>query len=159
MLKKLVYICLTVLCLSGCIGENYSVGHPITKLEVNDATYDLKPSRVEWQTQGDSTSLDKDNIELLISESEQITVSQGQFIKIIFEDSIEDEGEYTDIQIKISVIQNGNTQLLYEKDISSSMLEENHSFAAPSENGEYILEVEFTSNGDYAKYFGNLHVE
>lgn len=159
MLKKLICICLTVLCLSGCIGENYSVGHPITTLKVNEATYDLKPSKVEWQTQGDSTSLNQDNIELLISESNQITVSQGKFMKIIFEDSIGDEGEYTDIQVKISAIKDGGTQLLYEKDIASSMLEETHSFAAPVENGEYMLEVEFTSNRNYAKYLGNLHVE
>ncbi|WP_462405658.1 hypothetical protein [Gracilibacillus sp. Marseille-QA3620] len=158
-MKKFVYICLTVLCLSGCIGENYSVGHPITKLQVNDSTYDLKPSKVQWQTQGDSTSLDEDNIEALLSESKKITVSQGQFIKIKFEDSIEDEGEYTDIQIKISVTQNDSKQLLYEKDIDSSMLEEIHTFASPTENGNYILEVEFSSNGNYAQYIGNLYVE
>ncbi|AWE06360.1 hypothetical protein DCE79_02710 [Lysinibacillus sp. 2017] len=158
-MKKLIYLCFAIVCLSGCFAENYSVGHPITKLEVNKSKYNLQPSQIGWNTQGDTTSLKENDIESLLSKSEKIVVSSGQILKITFEDSIEDEGQYTDIKIKISGTKNGDKQLLYESEIESSMLEEIHSFAVPTEKGEYILEVEFTSNGNFAEYIGDLHVE
>ncbi|MEK4130115.1 hypothetical protein NYE67_10560 [Solibacillus sp. FSL W8-0474] len=158
-MKKLICLCFAIICLSGCFAENYSVGHPITKLEVNKSEYNLQPSRIGWNTKGDTTSLNENDLESLLSKSEKINVSSGQFLKITFEDSIEDEGQYTDIKVEISATQNGDKQLLYEDDMETSMLEEIHSFAVPTEKGEYILEVEFTSNGNYAKYIGDLHVE
>lgn len=147
-----------LLCLSGCFGENYNVGHPTTKIETSSAKYDLKPYKIEWMTKDDSTSLNEE-IENIVNSSDKIVASSGEKLNISFTDSIDKSGTYTDVEMEVSATKNGDEQLLYQYTISSTTLDEEHHFEAPVDSGEYVLEVTFTSNGDYAKYIGKLQVK
>ena len=156
MLKKFILLCGVIFTLSGCIGENYSVGHPITTINNGSSSYELTPIFVAWQTQGDQTSIDSNVSDRSLP---NIIVHSDEYITLQFSDSINDEGEYTDVNIEVFAVQQDKEQLLYETTEITSYLEEKHSFTVPNEVGEFLLEVHFSSNSNTAEYVGRLLVE
>ena len=155
-MKKLLLCCFIMFILSGCFGENYDVGHPITTIENGDKSFELTPSYVSWTSQSDTTSYDKRQSNL---EMPEIVVHQGEYVKLSFRDRTDKGGEYTDVSIKVYSKQGDYETLLYESANNSPYLDELHSFTVPKEAGEYTLTVKFNSANDFAEYVGKLIVQ
>ena len=157
-MKKLSLF-LSLLILSGCFGENYSTGHPVTTLHIQNEAYQVEPIYIGWNSQAETTNFKIEDEASYFEKLEAITVLSNETMKVTFADSKKDKGEYTDVEIEVIVKKEGISTKLYEASIMNSNLNESHLFQAPIEQGTYELEVKFISNGNYAEYMQKLIVQ
>ncbi|KAA0549839.1 hypothetical protein FZW96_00350 [Bacillus sp. BGMRC 2118] len=158
-MKKLLIISSLIFVLCGCFAENYNVGHPIAYIKYDSKDIKLEPTFISWSTQGDQTSFKVQNMEDYTEELRPIEIVSGQLLKLYFQDSIDEDGEYSSIKIEVKVSRDEELILHYTEEPTSSFLEDQYMYQMPPEPGQYILQVEFSSSGGTAKYAGKLVVK
>ncbi|MEK3980665.1 hypothetical protein MKY37_16685 [Psychrobacillus sp. FSL K6-2836] len=140
-IAKLVACLISIVLLVGCIGENYDYSPPSVTLSYSGVK--LAEANINWEKDG--TVKKADSLELA-REQQQITVKAG------LEDFVDfDSQDFAILDLTVSVWRDGE-----QIQLDVNRLKE---FNFPDEKGEYLIEVNLTSDFGTAQYIGNILVE
>jgi hypothetical protein len=140
-IAKLVTGLISIILLTGCIGEEYDYSPPRVTLSNNNI--ELAEANIDWEKDG--TIKTADSLELA-REQQQVSVKAGQEGFVDF-----DSQDFEILDLTISVWKEGE-----QIQLNVNRLKE---FNFPNEKGEYLIEVNLTSGFGTAQYVGNILVE
>jgi hypothetical protein len=138
--------------LSGCIGEDYDAGPPVTKIGIENDFFTLKEANVDWQTQEKHYKNDVENVQEYGANQIENSVKPNEKGELIFEENKENGGDYTDETVNVSLWQG-------EKETKLEYGYNSRSFYFPQQKGKYVLEVEFSTRKGMAQYIGNIEIK
>lgn len=145
---------LFIILLTGCIGEDYDVGVPAAYLQVGSKIHKalLTEANVSWSSSSGEIDETIDNIEEFGSAQEEIRVSPNQKASLEFKENEENGGDiWTDPTITASLWKNGKQTNINLKDSTE--------FHFPTNEGNYVLEVNFIDKANKAQYIGNIAID
>lgn len=140
-IAKLVAGLFSVLLITGCIGEDYDYSPPSVTLSHSEVK--LADANINWEKDG--TVKKTDSLELA-REQQQATVKAGQENFVNF-----DSQDFEILDLTVSVWRDGE-----QIHLDVNRLKQ---FNFPNEKGEYLVEVNLTSDFGTAQYVGNIIVE
>jgi hypothetical protein len=144
-----------VLLLTGCIGEDYDVGVPIALLQIESVTSSvhLTEANISWSSSSGDVEQKIDDIQEFGLTQDEIKVSANGKVSLDFKENEENGGDiWTDPQITVALLKD-------EQRIELEM-DEHKEFRFPTNKGNYVIEVEFTSsNRGTAQYVGNILIQ
>ncbi|ANC77625.1 hypothetical protein ABE65_012790 [Fictibacillus phosphorivorans] len=141
---------LFILLLTACIGEDYDAGPPELRLSVEEDLYALKQANVDWKTEEKEFKNKVEHFLTLGSEQKEIKLSPNQSAELILLENKEDDGEYTNETLEISLWKENEKIELTTKSSTD------YSFSFPSDPGQYVLEVNFRTSNGRSQYVGNI---
>ncbi|WP_419957992.1 hypothetical protein [Psychrobacillus psychrotolerans] len=130
----------SIVLLAGCIGEDYDYSPPSVTLSHSEIK--LAEANINWE---DGTVKEADSLELA-REQQQVTVKAGQENFVNF-----DSQDFEILDLTVSVWRDGE-----QIQLDVNRLKE---FNFPNEKGEYLIEVNLTSDFGTAQYVGNILVD
>lgn len=139
--SKYLILLFIVFLLTGCIGEDYDYSPP--KVSLPHSEVKLVEANINWEKDG--TVKEADSLKLA-REQEQIRVSAGQEDLVDFNSQ-----DFAILDLTVSVWRDGE-----QRQLDVNKLKE---FNFPNEKGEYLMEINLTSDFGTAQYVGNIIVE
>ena len=130
----------SIVILAGCIGEDYDYSPPSVTLSHSEIK--LAEANINWE---DGTVKEVDSLELA-RELQQVTVKAGQENFVNF-----DSQDFEILDLTVSVWRDGE-----QIQLDVNRLKE---FNFPNKKGEYLIEVNLTSDFGTAQYVGNILVD
>ncbi|WP_182858804.1 hypothetical protein [Oceanobacillus picturae] len=144
---------LFIFLLTGCFGEDYDVGVPIAHLQTGSKiNLQLTEANVSWRSSSGEVDETIDNIEEFGSAQDEIRVSPNQKASLEFKENEENGGDiWTDPTIKASLWKNGKQTNIDLKD--------SRQFHFPTNEGNYVLEVNLIDSANKAQYIANIVID
>ena len=148
LITKLSLGVLLTLTLTGCIGEDYDFSPPEVTLQPADAAQQekLAEANIEW-SYDEQYNKKTDDIFALANKQNKLFLQPGERVQLTL-----DHGDFKLDGITIYGWQNNER-------VTLSYNEEDQSFGAPAETGEYVIEVELAADKGQAQYVGIMVVE
>mgnify|MGYP001167112646 CR=1 FL=1 len=141
-----------VLILTGCFAEDYDVGVPTAHLNFDRLSFQLTEANVSWKTASENVQQTIEDMEEYASSLNEIKVPSGQAVSLDFKENKKNGGDiWTDAKITVTLLKD-------QKRIELA-LDDSGEFKFPTNEGNYILEVEFKSSAGMAQYAGNIVIE
>ncbi|MFD1851682.1 hypothetical protein [Oceanobacillus bengalensis] len=145
-----------VLTLAACIGEDYDVAVPTAYLQVEIGLTDLQTqlteANISWDSSSGKVEQTIENIEEFGLSQDEIRAFPNQEASFVFKENEENGGDiWTDPTIKAAIWKDGE-QIAIE-------LSDTYEFQLPTNEGNYVLEVEFANSPDRVQYVGNIVIE
>ncbi|UGB28727.1 hypothetical protein [Metabacillus sp. B2-18] len=156
-LLKLLVGMLFIFALTGCFGEDYDVGVPTAHLHVEigmqDVETQLKEANISWSSSSVDVEETIDNIEEFGLSQDLISVSPNQKAFLEFKENEDNGGDiWRNPKITAELWKDGEEQINLD-------LKDNREFQFPTNEGHYVLVVEFIDPDNKAQYVGNIVIE
>lgn len=149
---KLFIGMLFVFTLTGCFGEDYDVGVPTAHLNFDISSVQLTEANIRWNTASEDVQNTIEDVEKYASSLNEIKVISGQKVFLDFKENEENGGDiWTDPKITVALLKDDKRTEL--------VLEDSREFKFPTNEGNYVLEVEFINSAGSAQYVGNVVIE
>jgi hypothetical protein len=147
---------LFVFALTGCFGEDYDVDVPTAHLHIEiglqDIETQLKEANISWSSSSGDVEETIDNIEEFGLSQDAISVSPNQKAFLEFKENEDNGGDiWRDPKITAELWKDGEQIDLDLKDYRE--------FQFPTNEGSYVLVVEFIDPANKAQYVGNIVIE
>ncbi|MCM3163488.1 hypothetical protein [Metabacillus litoralis] len=149
---------LFIFALTGCFGEDYDVGVPIAHLHLEKGLQNqqiqLTEANVSWSSSSGEVKETVDNIEKFGLSQDVISVSPNQKASLEFKENEDNGGDiWRDPTITAVLWKHGEKIDLELKD--------NREFQFPTNEGDYVLEVEFINSVSVnrAQYVGKIVIK
>lgn len=149
---KLFIGMLFVFTLTGCFGEDYDVGVPTAHLNFDISSVQLTEANIRWNTASEDVQNTIEDVEEYASSLNEIKVFSGQKVFLDFKENEENGGDiWTDPKITVALLKDDKRTEL--------VLDDSREFKFPTDEGNYVLEVEFINSAGSAQYVGNVVIE